>query len=131
MNFNKIVRASAIYDILLTTPFMLPPLALGIINLAKPIGDALGLKSEMDITDDTFIWISLMATIVTLWSILRIISPERRFGLYDGIGRVSFSFWFLFYPLAYGTSELSYLFLGPEIMWAIVQLWGYWKTRVS
>lgn len=129
MNYQKIVRTSAIYDLVITTPFMFPPIALGIISTASQVGDALGLRTNMDITPDTLVWISLMATVVTLWSVLRIISPERRFGLYDGFGRLSFSFWFVFYPLVYGTSELSYLFLGPEIAWGIVQLWGYWKFK--
>ena len=129
MNYQKIVRASTVYDLVITTPFMFPPIALGIIGLASQFGEAIGLKTHMNITPDTLIWISLMATVVTLWSILRVLSPERRFGLYDGFGRLSFSFWFLFYPLVYGTSELSYLFLGPELIWAVVQLWGYWKTK--
>uniref|UniRef100_A0A2A4YRI3 Uncharacterized protein n=1 Tax=OCS116 cluster bacterium TaxID=2030921 RepID=A0A2A4YRI3_9PROT len=129
MNYQKIIRASAIYDLVITTPFMFPPIAIGIIGTANQFAEAIGLRSDMTITQDTLIWISLMATVVTLWSILRVISPERRFGLYDGFGRLSFSFWFLFYPLVYGTSELSYLFLGPELIWGAVQLSGYWKIN--
>lgn len=127
MNYQKIVRASAIYDLVITTPFMFPPIALSIIGTASQLAKDIGLKSDVNITPDTLIWISLMATVVTLWSVLRVISPERRFGLYDGFGRLSFSFWFLFYPLAYGASELSYLFLAPELAWGAVQLWGYKK----
>lgn len=129
MNYTKIVRASAIYDLIITTPFMFPPIAKAIIAAAQPIGEAFGLRTELELTADSFMWISLMASTVTLWSLIRIMTPETRFGLYDGLNRISFSFWFLYYPIAYGASELSYMFLGPEIAWAVVQLWGYWKIK--
>lgn len=126
MNYKKIVRASAVYDLLLTAPFMIPYFTENILSIFKNIGNMVGLtRTEMTLNGDILQWISLMATIVTVWSVLRIINPERRFGLYDGFARIGFSFWFIFYPLIYGSSQLSLLFLGPELAWGIVQLWGY------
>lgn len=97
--------------------------------MAQEFGSSIGLRTEMTLNADTFIWVILMASTITLWTIIRILTTERRFGLSDGLNRLSFSFWFLFYPLVYGASELPYLFLGAELVWAVSQLWGYRKTK--
>lgn len=128
MKYKTIVRSSAIYDLLLTTPFMFPVVALYLFGVFGGIGEAVGLtRVTADISPDALLWISLMASVVTTWSIIRIIYPERRFGLFDGVTRFVFSFWFVFYPVVYNTTELSYLLLAPELAWGVIQLWGYWK----
>ncbi|NRA89491.1 MAG: hypothetical protein HRU28_19355 [Rhizobiales bacterium] len=130
MKYKNIVRGSGFYDLFITAPFMFPTFTVALIEAFKPIGDFFGLeRTTMVLTADTLPWISLMATIVTVWSVLRILNPDRIYGLYDAVARFGFSFWFVFYPLVYLTSELTYLFLPAELAWGIVQLYGYWKIK--
>jgi hypothetical protein len=70
------------------------------------------------------LFMSLLGSIVTVWSLLRIINPESRFGLYDSAARLLFSIHMVLAVLSSGTRNI-WLYFAPEITGGIVQLVVY------
>ncbi len=120
--FRRVVWASALYDLLVTAPFATPwSLALaweqlGAVNLA------LGGPALPGFAPVQALFALLMGSIVMVWSVLRLRSPEARFGRFDAAGRLLFSLW-MAWALAQGGLPLLGLFLVPELAWAVLQAW--------
>ncbi len=126
MQYKTIVRASGIYDLAVTLPFALPQTAPWAVGVLASVAAALGLPGDVTIEGDTaWLFINLFGSVVSVWSILRILHPAPLLGLYDSFARFLFSGWFLYYPLVMGTSAVSLLFFVPELLWGVVQLVGY------
>ncbi|MFF3147204.1 hypothetical protein ACFVRU_37170, partial [Streptomyces sp. NPDC057927] len=63
-----------------------------------------------------------------VWAVLRIVRPLPVHGLLDGIARTLFAAWQA-YALAHGAMRLLWLFFGVEVMFGLVQLVPWWRTR--
>lgn len=118
--FRKIVRASAIYDLLVTAPFATPwTFAIAHAQLSG-INQQLGGAALPLFTPFHVLFACLLGSIVLVWSVLRINDPQPRFGRYDGVGRFLFSTWMAWALQATG-APLLWLFLVPEMAWGLVQ----------
>ncbi len=126
--YRKIIRASAIYDILVTFPFAIPGLAAWNIAQFQKLHDSFGLAGSLPQFEPLHIFfVNLMGTVVLTWSYLRVIRPDPLLGLLDGIGRFLFSTWMLYYLVMHNASGVLWLFFIPEITWGFVQVGGYLK----
>ncbi|UMR30257.1 hypothetical protein MJ904_25240 [Massilia sp. MB5] len=118
--FRRIVRASAVYDVLLTAAFATPwtfALAHGQLSALNQVlgGAALPAFSAFHI-----LFACLLGSVVLVWSVLRIRDPQPRFGRYDAVARLLFSLWML-WALVQTGAPLLWLFLLPEAAWGVVQ----------
>lgn len=120
--YLRIVRASAIYDVLLTAPFSTPwTFALLHAQLSR-INIGLGGSALPDFGPFHVMIACLMGSLVLVWSALRILRTEAILGRYDGIARFLFSVWMAWALLITGT-PLLWLFVIPEFCWGVVQWW--------
>ena len=125
--YQKIIRFSAIYDLIVTFPFALPIVSVWMIGAFSFAHNYLGLKGDVPSFDGShMLFVNLMGCIVTVWSVLRILKPELIFGLFDSFGRFSFASWQLYYLLNHQVTPLLWLLFVPELLWGIVQAYGYW-----
>ena len=118
----RVVRASAVYDLVVTTGFALPWTAgLAFAGLAG-VQDALGLSGELPSTGVVFtvLFANLMGSIVVVWSVLRIVAPSRTLGIADTCARFLFAIG-MAAALAAGGSTLLVGFLVAEVAWGVVQ----------
>lgn len=120
--YLKIVRASAVYDVLLTAPFATPWTFALLYDQLSAINQSLG-GAPLPAFGPFHVMIAcLMGTVVLLWSVLRLVQPTVLLGRFDGIGRFLFSIWMGWALLSTGAPVL-WLFVIPEFMWGVAQWW--------
>ncbi|WP_445527054.1 hypothetical protein [Streptomyces cyslabdanicus] len=125
--YLRVVRASAWYDLAVTTGFATPWTYALVHDALSSCGRALGLGAlpELDLWQTLFA--NLMGSVVVVWAVLRIVRPLPEHGLLDGIARTLFATWQA-YALVHGASRLLWLFFGVEVAFGILQLapwrWG-------
>lgn len=118
--FRRIVRASALYDVLVTLPFATPWTFVAARALLSDANIALG-GSALPAFEPFHILIAcLMGSVVMVWSVLRLRDPQARYGRYDAGARLLFATWMGWAWLQTGT-PLLWLFIVPECAWFIVQ----------
>lgn len=118
----QIVRASAVYDLVVTAGFMTPWTALLVFEGFAALSAALALDRAVPTLDITaMLFANLLGSIVVIWSIWRLVQPSRSVGLYDALARVLFAAWQLF-AVAHGASFLILGFTVFEVAFAIAQL---------
>lgn len=134
MNWNinkitKLYRYSAIYDIIVTSPFAIPWISIIIMELLVKINSDLNIGGTyQEISPQHFFALNLMGVIVTIWSVLRIKYPYPILGFYDGIGRFGFSAIMIYYLLFEKYPHILVGLLVPEITWGLIQLLAWVKT---
>ncbi len=119
--FSRIVFASALYDLLLTAPFATPWSFALVREQLSAINLALGGQALPQFSPFHTLMAGLLGSIVVVWSLLRLRSPEPRFGRYDAAGRLLFSAWMLWAWQA-TQAPVLWLFLLPEMAWAVAQM---------
>lgn len=120
--YRKLVRASGIYDLLITLGFVTPWSFAWLHQWLGSLHGTLGLTGQVPLFDPMHVMMAnLMGSIVCVWSWLRIRDPQQSFGRYDAVARLLFASWQL-YALAHGASGLIWGVLLLEVSWAIVQL---------
>jgi hypothetical protein len=120
LNIQKLVRASAAYDLLLTAPFATPwTFAIAHGHLSA-LNQALGGSPLPAFGAIHILFACMMGSIVLVWSWLRLRDPQPKFATYDGAARFMFSTWFA-WTLASGGLPLVWLFIVPEFAWGVVQ----------
>ncbi len=119
-SFKKIVRASAIYDLILTASFATPWSFAYAHGQLDGINQWLGGTPLPVFAPFHVLFVCLMGSVVLMWSLLRIADPQRRFGRFDGFARFLFSTWML-WALAATGAPLLWLFVVPEAAWCVVQ----------
>jgi hypothetical protein len=126
------VRFSGLYDLIVTFPFALPGMvSVQLLTLAK-IQDSLGFSGQFPVFEPMHLFfLNLLGSIVTIWSVLRIVKPEPLFVLADGVGRAAFSSLMIYYLAVWSMPRIVVLFLVPEILFGAMQLGGYWWYRKS
>ncbi|WP_035375043.1 hypothetical protein [Pseudoduganella violaceinigra] len=117
---QKLVRASAAYDLLVTAPFATPwTFAVARAHLST-LNAALGGAPLPPFGTLHILFACLLGSVVLVWSLLRLRDPQPRFATYDGAARFLFSTWFV-WALAGGGLPLLWLFLLPEFVWGVAQ----------
>ncbi|WP_426070530.1 hypothetical protein [Janthinobacterium sp. DSP2-3-3] len=118
--FRRLVRASAIYDVLMTAAFATPWTFLLLREHLSTLNVRLGGVPLPLFVPFHLLISSLLGSVVMVWSVLRIIDPQPRFGRYDAAARYLFSTWMAWALLVTGQPVL-WLFIVPELAWGLVQ----------
>ncbi len=119
--YRKIVRASAIYDLVVTAPFVTPwsfAIVQYFLNIISPVPTFEPMH---------MLFVNLFGSIVIVWAILRIRDPQPIYGFYDSIGRALFSMWFIYYLVLYSINPVTWIFAIFEIFWFAIQAYGFFK----
>lgn len=118
--FRRIVRGSALYDLIVTAPFATPWSFALLHTQLSAMNTQLGGTALPAFAAFHVLIAALLGSIVLVWAALRIATPEARFGRYDGVGRVLFSTWMVWAWMQTGAPVL-WLFIVPEALWAVAQ----------
>jgi len=125
MHLNQylyLVRASALYDLLMTTALATPwtlPLAH---QLMSQLNVQLGGAPLPGFAPFHMFIGGLLGSIVTVWSLLRLMHPSLLLGRHDGVTRFLFSSW-MAWTLAQTDAPVLWLLLVPEFLWGVAQWW--------
>lgn len=120
-NYLKLVQASALYDLIVTAGFATPWTFKLVHNL---LGSIVTLPEFQPMH---MLFANLMGSIVVVWSVLRIRHTQSVFGLYDGIARILFFTWQMYYLIGFDAPWIVGFFAVFEIGFGIIQLYGYAK----
>lgn len=130
-DYQKVVRVSAIYDLIFTAAFAIPGIAAMKIDLLSDLHHGLGLSGSFPDFDTMHLFfVHLLGAVVVVWSVLRVVDPKPVFGLYDSAARFAFSL-VMVVALVDGGTELVWFFLIPEFIWGCYQLQGFLSQRTS
>ena len=118
--FRHLVRASAIYDVLMTGAFATPWSLLLLREQLSTVNVLLG-GAPLPVFESFHLLVGcLLGSVVLVWSVLRIVDPQPRFGRYDAAARYLFSLWMGWALLVTGEPVL-WLFIVPELAWGLAQ----------
>lgn len=118
--FRRLVRASALYDVVMTAAFVTPWTFLLMREHLNAINLGLG-GAPLPVFEPLHLLISsMLGSVVMVWSVLRMLDPQPRFGRYDAAARYLFSTWMAWALLVTG-QPLLWLFLVPELAWGLAQ----------
>lgn len=125
---RRIIRASALYDLILTAGFAVPWTAAAALGTIVDVHRGLGFDGALPVIDDPFtmLFANLLGSIVVVWSVIRLIRPEPLLGAGDTVGRLLFSTWFA-WALVQGASPVLVGFLVLEVAWGLLQGVAVWK----
>ena len=118
--FRRLVRASAIYDVLMTAAFATPWTFLLLRERLSGLNEVLGGVPLPAMQPFHLLISSLLGSVVLVWSALRIVDPQPRFGRFDAAARYLFSTWMAWALLVTGQPVL-WLFIVPELAWGLAQ----------
>ena len=118
--FRRVVRASAIYDVLMTAAVATPWTFLLLREQLSSLNVSLGGVPLPLFVAFHLLISSLFGSVVMVWSVLRMLDPQPRFGRYDAAARYLFSLWMAWTLLVTG-QPLLWLFLVPELAWGLAQ----------
>ena len=118
--FRRLVRTSAIYDVVMTVAFATPWTFLLLREQLSALNVGLG-GLPLPVFEPFHLLISsLLGSVVLVWSALRLLDPQPRFGRFDAAARYLFSSWMAWALLATGQPVL-WLFIVPELAWGVAQ----------
>ena len=118
--FRRLVRASAIYDVLMTGAFATPWTLLLLREQLNTVNVRLG-GAPLPVFEPFHLLVGcLLGSVVLVWSVLRIVDPQPRFGRFDAAARYLFSLWMGWALLVTG-EPLLWLFIVPELAWGVAQ----------
>lgn len=117
--YRKLVRASAIYDLLVTAPFATPwTFAL--------VHETLSAISPLPAFAPLHVFFAnLLGSIVVVWAALRLWRPEPIYGLFDSFSRGLFFTWQVYYLLAHGITPIVWVFAFFELAFGVSQAYGF------
>ncbi|NUT79081.1 hypothetical protein HNO86_28965 [Pseudomonas sp. C1C7] len=122
-NNLHVVRASALYDLIVTAGFMTPWTVVLVFEGFATLSSALGLERPVPALDATgMLLANLLGSVVVVWSLWRLMHASRRVGLYDALARGLFAVWQV-YAVAHGASFLLLGFTVFEVAFGIAQVW--------
>ena len=119
---RRIVRASAIYDLVVTAAFATPWTFAIAHGHMSSLNVALGGLALPAFAPFHLLFACLMGSIVLVWSVLRIQEPTTRLGRLDGAARFLFSLW-MAWTLYLTGAPVLWLFVLPELAWCVAQWW--------
>lgn len=119
--YKTIVRTSAMYDLVVTAPFMTPWSLELTLDLFRQLHTAIGLPGTIpDFEPVHLLFAGLMGSVVVVWSIARLRLDLAILGRYDALARVLFALWQI-YAVANGASPLLLVFTLFEIIFGVAQ----------
>lgn len=118
--FRRLVRASAIYDVVMTGAFATPWSLLLLREQLSGLNVQLGGSPLPAFAPFHLLIGCLLGSVVLVWSVLRIADPQPRFGRYDAAARYLFSLW-MGWALLVTNQPVLWLFIVPELAWGVVQ----------
>lgn len=119
--YARIVRASALYDLIVTAPFATPWTFAMLGSLLAGIDAALGLPGSIEAPQGLAMLMgNLMGSVVLVWSVARYRLGLPVLGRYDAVARFLFAAWQI-HALASGMSWVVLPFLAVEIGMGIAQ----------
>ncbi len=120
---RRLVIVSAIYDILATTPLIFPFSARAVLENVAALHEGLGVAGAPVPTFEPLhlFFVGLLASVVTIWSILRALRPSVLLGRLDGVTRLLFSGWMV-WALGNGQSQILVGYLVIEFSFGVLQL---------
>ena len=120
--YLRIVRASALYDLVVTAPFATPWTFGVLAGLLHQLHDGLALPGQLPVPDPMHVlFANLMGSVVIVWSLVRLHLGQALLGRYDAAARILFSLWMI-QALASGFSFVILPILIVEIGFGIAQL---------
>lgn len=120
--YLRLVRASALYDLLVTAPFATPWSLAWLLRQLDELGQALGLAPLAKFPPEALLLGNLLGSVVCVWAGLRLLQPSLLLGRLDAVARGLFALWQA-WALSQGASPLLALFLVIEIGFGIAQAW--------
>lgn len=128
--YLTLIRASAVYDIVLILPFTTPwSFAMLLAQLAR-LNLWLGGAPLPPFAPLHLLLTTLLGTLVLLWCVYRLKDASVRLGRFDGAGRFVFAFW-IGWALLSADLPVLWLYLIPELLWGVAQTWPVARSRVS
>ncbi|MBW7566711.1 hypothetical protein KIF53_12225 [Chromobacterium subtsugae] len=121
--YLRLVRLSAIYDLIATAAFA-TPWTFAVVHAL--LGKISPLPAFAPIH---VLFANLLGSVVVVWSVLRLRRPEAEFGLYDAFARGLFFAWQLYYLLAMDGVAIVWGFAAMEAAFGLAQGYGYWLLR--
>lgn len=120
--YLRLVRASALYDLLVTAPFATPWSLAWLLRQLDAQGQWLGFAPLATFSPEALLLGNLLGSVVCVWAALRLASPSVTLGRYDAVARGLFALWQA-WALYQGASPLLAGFLVFEIGFGIAQAW--------
>lgn len=120
--YLRLVRASALYDLLVTAPFATPWSLAWLLRQLDALGQWLGFAPLATFSPEALLLGNLLGSVVCVWAALRLASPSVALGRYDAVARGLFALWQA-WALYQGASPLLAMFLVIEIGFGIAQAW--------
>ena len=120
--YLRLVRASALYDLLVTAPFATPWSLAWLLRQLDALGQWLGFAPLATFSPEALLLGNLLGSVVCVWAALRLASPSVTLGRYDAVTRGLFALWQA-WALYQGASPLLAMFLVIEIGFGIAQAW--------
>lgn len=120
--YFRLTRASALYDIVIITPFATPWTFALLYPQLSDLNVLLGGAPLPACTPVLALFACLLGSLVLLWSSLRLVRTSLVLGRFDATGRAVFSVW-MAWTLAQGGLPLLWCYLVPELLWAAAQAW--------
>jgi len=120
--YLRLVRASALYDLLVTAPFATPWSLAWLLRQLDELGQALGLAPLAVFPPEALLLGNLLGSVVCVWAGLRLLQPSLLLGRLDAVARGLFALWQA-WALSRGASPLLAVFLLVEIGFGVAQAW--------
>ncbi|MEO7224159.1 MAG: hypothetical protein ABIY37_16960, partial [Devosia sp.] len=119
--YARLLRASAVYDLIVTAPFATPWTFVLLATAFASIDASLGLPGSIEIPHGLSLLLgNLMGSIVVVWSVARYRLGLPVLGRYDAVARFLFATWQI-YALAGGLSWIILPLLVAEIGFGVMQ----------
>jgi hypothetical protein len=127
--YQKLTRMSGYWDIAIMLPFLLP----GVANVALEFLSVVDHTLQLPGTIETFspiqtLFVNMLAALTIVWSVKRVRTPEPIYGFYDGVSRIMM-FVLMIAQIALGASMILIVFVLAELVWASVQISGYYRVK--
>jgi hypothetical protein len=131
-NALRVVRMSALYDLVVTVGFAFSFTAVPMFNALGVLHETLGMTGTTPDPGDpiTLMFANLMGSVVTIWALYRIFRPSLEAGAADVGARVLFSLG-MAVAVLHGASPLVLGMLLLEVVWAVIQTLALLGARRS
>jgi hypothetical protein len=129
--YLNFVRASAVYDLLVTWPFATPWTLTWLYAQLAATAQALQLPGVVHPLDATHVlFANLLGSVVVVWSLARLLAPSVLLGRLDGVARFLFAGWQV-YAVAHGASAIVLGFTAFEVLFGVLQFAPVRKILVA
>ena len=120
-HYLTIVKASAWYDLLVTSVFATPWTFAAVYGTLQSLAHTLNLPGQIpNLTVTDILFANLLGTVVVVWSVVRLRQPSVALGRYDAFGRLFFTIWQL-YAVCTGASWVLLGFVVFEALFGVLQ----------